>query len=373
MKKYLILSLATLLLLLTFLGYKFFLAEPEVIKIGLLVQLSGPGSELGVNVRNGVRIAIKEINQQGGIKGKKIVLLVEDNKQDPALAQKLILKLIQQKVKAIIGPITSNIALKIVPLANKHQVILLSPTVSTPLLAEKDDYFFRLESPSTEEARQLAQFARNFLKLNKVGILWDAQNQAYTYPYQKTFVQEFTQLGGKIAFNLSYKDNYQHISSTSLSHFSSLTPKDGLLFISNDQDLLKGAEFLISPAPIILSAGWAMTQTIKINYPILFRKKIFFASTSYLKKTVKEKQFDQIYLNNYGRLPNFAAYRGYDSLKVLAKALSLGDDLKKELLKIKNFPGLQYKITFNRFGDLNLPVHIYTLKNEDFSRVEYGR
>lgn len=346
-----------------------FYFQPKEIKIGLLVQLSGPGSELGVHTRNGARLAVQEINHQGGIKGKKIILLEEDTIGSPFLVKQKFLKLINQKVKAIIGPITSSMALKIVPLANQYKVVLLSPTVSTPLLNKKKDYFFRLETSSDEEAKYLANFTYIDLQIKKVGIVWDLNNEGYTRPYLETFTNQFQHLGGKIIFTKAYA-NQKQLAQIALNDFTQLTAKDGLLFISKDEDLLKGVEYLISPSPILLSSSWAMTQNLKVNYPLLYRKKIFFASTTKFEPTPAQKQFDLIYQKHYGFLPSCSAYRGYDALKVLAFALSKEGDLRKNLLSLKNFPGIQFPITFTPYGDIKLTFCIYSLQNEDFFLVK---
>ncbi|WP_456324517.1 ABC transporter substrate-binding protein [Desulfonauticus submarinus] len=346
--------------------------KQKFIKIGLCVQLSGPGAELGLGVRNGARLAVDKINANGGVAGKKIILLVKDDQGKPTIAKQKDLELIKQGVVAIIGHITSSVSIAAVPIANKHKTVLLSPTTSTPALKNKDDYFFRINTISEDEAKFLANFAFNHLKLNRIGIIWDKKNVYYSKYYAKSFTQAFNKLGGNVLFSIGYdKPNSINLS------LEKITPQfkiKNILFICSDIDLLTFIKSKFRYISYILASGWPMTPTLTINKHLLENKNIFFASSTPPKKNQKEIMFEKSYKKTYGFSPVFSAVKGYDAVRLIVKALQINpNNLKKGLLKIKNFPGIQYKITFNKYGDIKTPTYIYQIKNGHFIHIKYDK
>ena len=118
----------------------------EPVKIGYAGGLTGRVADLGIAGRDGVILAVEEINSAGGINGREVKLLVKDDKQDAETAVNVNEELIQQGVAAIIGHMTSSMSKAGVKAINDKKVFMLSPTTSTNELTGLDDYFFRLEN-----------------------------------------------------------------------------------------------------------------------------------------------------------------------------------------------------------------------------------
>lgn len=133
-------------------------ALPEPLRIGFIGGLAKRVADLGISGRNGVALAVNLRNQSGGINGRKIELIVEDDKQDPEAAKQAIARLLGHKVEAIIGPMTSVIAMAHVPLANEAKMVMVSPTVTTTKLSGLDDYFLRVIASTTEYAHKSADY-----------------------------------------------------------------------------------------------------------------------------------------------------------------------------------------------------------------------
>ncbi|MDT8445116.1 MAG: ABC transporter substrate-binding protein [Desulfuromonadales bacterium] len=104
--------------------------EQPPLKIGFVGGLTGRVADLGVAGRDAVILAVEEKNRSGGIAGRKVELVVSDDRQDVGSARQAISELTTQQVVAIIGPMTSSMAAVIQPLVNVEQIVTISPTVN---------------------------------------------------------------------------------------------------------------------------------------------------------------------------------------------------------------------------------------------------
>lgn len=130
---------------------------PEPISIGFIGGSSGRVADLGIAGRDGVQLAVDLRNQEGGVGGRMVRLLVRDDEQNPEAAARALRELIDQGVVAVVGPMTSAMAMATVPIANEAKLLMISPTVSTEDLSGRDDYFFRVGSSNHANAAEVAR------------------------------------------------------------------------------------------------------------------------------------------------------------------------------------------------------------------------
>ena len=143
------------------------------IKIGYFGDLSGPTFNFGQSGINGVLMAADQINQAGGINGRRIDVVISDDKGSPEEAAKLTAKLIDQdKVVAIIGGGTSGNS-RAAPKAQSSHVPLISPSSTDPAVTLVGDYIFRACFVDEFQGEVMASFAFNSLKAQKAAILFD--------------------------------------------------------------------------------------------------------------------------------------------------------------------------------------------------------
>ena len=113
--------------------------QKEPIRIGLIGELTGPQADLAEAARNGTMLAIEREKSSGGLQGRPIELLVRDTGASPEAARKNVAELIDAKVVAIIGPMSSATAEVVKPLADAAKVVLISPTITAAQFADQDD------------------------------------------------------------------------------------------------------------------------------------------------------------------------------------------------------------------------------------------
>jgi branched-chain amino acid transport system substrate-binding protein len=169
-------------------------AEP--IKIGTVMRLS-IGAEHGTPCLRGVEMAVSEVNKAGGINGRPLQLIVEDEKDSPAAAVNAVQKLINvDKVVAIIGPMTSGDTMASGKIANDAKVVMISPTATTPKLSGYGAYIYRGCSRIDTQAQVLTDYVAKNWKPKTVAILFS--NEPYGKGCADLFTKFFEKNGIKV-------------------------------------------------------------------------------------------------------------------------------------------------------------------------------
>lgn len=177
--------------------------ESDEIIIGALGPLTGNVAIYGIAATNGTKIAIDEINEAGGILGKQVKLVLEDSKGDAQEAMNVYNKLVEDGAVAIIGDITSGPTLAIADLANRDNMLLITPTGTQLDITEGRPSVFRVAFTDPFQGRVLAQYAKDTLGASTVGILANTSND-YSQGVKEAFIAEAENLGLEIVANESY-------------------------------------------------------------------------------------------------------------------------------------------------------------------------
>ena len=168
------------------------------IKIGASVPLTGEAASYGEITKAGIDLAVKEINDAGGVNGRMIEVVFEDDKC-ASEGSNVFNKLVNiDKVDAIVGPVCSAAAGPGIPIAQNGQ----TPTIiwaSAPGLTKTGDYIFRTYPSDSFQGKFGAEFAFNTLKKKNVAVVYVKND--WGQGLRDTFTKVFTELGGKIVFD----------------------------------------------------------------------------------------------------------------------------------------------------------------------------
>lgn len=168
------------------------------IKIGSINPVTGEAATFGASTKNGATLAAEEWNKAGGVLGKQVKLVYADDKGDPAEGATVFTKLIQEvKVAAIVGGITSRVALAGAPIAQAAKVPMLSPTATNEKVTEAGDYVFRSCFIDSFQGRVAAKYAIEGFKAKTAAIIFDIGND-YSKGLAENFTATFTALGGRV-------------------------------------------------------------------------------------------------------------------------------------------------------------------------------
>ncbi len=349
-------------------SFIYILSPKTPVLIGFAGQLSGIQMELGIQERNGVQLAIEIHNAAGGIHGREISLLIRDDMGMPDKAKEVDRELIASGVVAIIGHPTTTQSLAGLEVTEPAKVVMLSPTVSSPVLSGKDDWFFRVMPCFTGGAEALAEYIFHKEKISRVAIILDSDNEGYTRTYSNTFRDKFLAIKGTLAAEITFSSKTQPDFAPLLNSLRT-SNAEGLLIVTSDVDtamIAQRARLLGWDVPLFAS-GWAQTASLLNNGgKAIEGLKIdqSYASTSQAPRFL---DFRKRYKERYGILPTFGSVYGYEAALVLIDALrrtnGKAEGLKRELLKTKNFPGLIDNFSIDAFGDVNRPCYLSEIKN----------
>ena len=168
------------------------------IKIASINPLTGEAASYGASTKNGATMAAEEWNAKGGILGKKIKLIYADDKGDPAEGAAVVTKMIQQdKVTAIIGPVTSRVTLAAAPIAQSSKIPLLTPTATNEKVTQVGDYIFRSCFIDSFQGTIAAKYAATELKAKTAAIIFDIGSD-YSKDLAEKFKSVYESAGGKV-------------------------------------------------------------------------------------------------------------------------------------------------------------------------------
>lgn len=338
------------------------------IPVGVYGALTGDQAAFGTSTVNGVRIAAEEINAAGGVLGRKIKLVIEDDQGRADVAASVVTKLISNNgVVALIGENSSNQSLAAAPIAQRDGVPMISPSSTNPAVTEKGDYIFRVCFTDPYQGKALAAFVRSNLKLDSAAILVDKRND-YSVGLAEVFRKEFEAAGGKIVAEQSYSGGDTEFR-PQLTTIKATAPQALFVpgFYTEVGQIAIQARDLGIDAPLIGGDGWDSPIVIQIGGKAIegsyFSDHYFVGDT----RPVVQK-FVAEYEKRHGKKPEATAALGYDALHIWADAARRANSLDKKLVRdqiaaTKDYEGIAGKITMGPDRNPIKPVAMIKIEN----------
>src|SRR5262245_12159934 len=292
------------------------------IVVGMYGSLTGDGASFGQSSKEGTQLAVDEINGSGGLLGgRKIKLLVEDDRSTPDEASNAATKLItQDKVVALLGEVASRRSLAAAPVAQRYKVPMITPSSTNEKVTEVGDFIFRVCFIDPFQGEVLAKFAYNDLKARKVAILKDIQ-QDYSVGLTESVQRNFKALGGTVSDPVSYSSGDADFRAV-LTQIRSQKP-DAIFatgYYSEAAIIVRQARELGMNMPILGGDGW-VGDPLKNGREAL---KNTFISNHYSGDNPDPvvQTFVKNYKAKFGRDPDSIAALAYDAVKVLGDAIT---------------------------------------------------
>ncbi len=347
--------------------------EPDIIKIGAILPLTGSAAPYGKNAQNGIEIAVQEINAAGGVNGRKIVVIYEDSMTDPKQAVSALQKLSDaDKIRFIIGDINSTGVLAMAPIAERKKILLLSPGASNPKISHAGNYIFRNWHSDALEGQVGAEYAFNKLKWRKVAILY--VNAAYGVGLAETFRDKFKNLEGQIVSYEAYPQDATNMREQISKILASKA--DGIYLPGWPKEMsvaLKQLKELGSTLPILSAQGFDDPSILNLAGRAA-EGAVFSVPQQPDPNDKTVKGFTEAYQKKYSKEAGVCSAAGYDALRIYIHAIKIaGEDpvkVQKLLAKLENFPGADGPISFDKYGDLLKPFAFKEVQNGKFTAVE---
>lgn len=345
--------------------------DPQPIKVGIIVGLTGRSADLGEASRNAVQLAADEVNQSGGINGRPISLIALDDEGRPEAAATAVRKAHEEGVAAIIGPNLSSTAAAMLPEINRLEIVTISPTASSLDFVDLDDYLFRINWSTRENATIYAKHYYD-LGIRNVAAAIDANNRTFSESWLNEFKAAFAALGDvTVKADMFDANSDQGYSSTARKLVE--PDPDAILLIANSVDTAQITQQIrkIDKQTLIVAAEWAASE----RFLHLGGKAIegIEVVQSYDRNNQSKRYLDfkNAYLKRFQRLPGYASVASYDAAVMLFAALRNDDDpkaLKKNLIDLPVIEGLQQPLKFNKYGDAERRAFFVTVRDGSFVR-----
>jgi branched-chain amino acid transport system substrate-binding protein len=359
--------LATLTLLVLYSG-----PSPSSLVIGAMMPLTGDNAVYGRALRQGMQVAVAEINTSGGVNGRPLQLIYEDTQANPQLGVTAFQKLVDvDKCHLVLGGMFSAVTLAVAPLAERSHVVLLSPTSSAVELSTAGDYVFRIYPSDTFDGINAADFSYTTLGARRAAVL--PLQVASTVAIAKVFQGRFVSLGGAMVFIETHKEGEVDFR-VQLRRLAEAKPDVVFLpsYLNEMARLLRQHKEL-GMSQRILSISTFNDPAI-LNLAGDAAEGVIF-STPFFDPAAPDpltSAFVAAYSSAYRESPNIWAGYGYDAVRVAAKALAglgarpSGDAIRDALYAIEDFPGVTGNVTFDSNGDVAKDLRMMVVSDGAF-------
>jgi branched-chain amino acid transport system substrate-binding protein len=298
--------------------------ETGTIRVGAIAPLTGPFAAYGEPVRDGMQLAVEEINAAGGIIGRRLELVLEDDAGDPKSAVNAFIKLATlSKVPVVVGPLSSGASMAVAPLAERYHVVELATLAGTIDLTHAGDYVFRIYPSSEVGSRYIAKIAVERFKAKRIAILYP--NNAFGVSSRRFVTEVAKRAGAEIVDVETYNDGDRDFR-TQLTKIAASKP-DVILSSAYYED---GAQILVQArqlgldVPILGEDGWfgPIAQIAGDTLTNLYFANVAFGPEYQDNHTMQN--FIVAFRKRFGRSPNSYSAAGYAAVYVVKHAIEVG-------------------------------------------------
>ena len=338
-------------------------AKPETIKIGGMAPLTGALAIYGVTTTNGAELAVKEINENGGVLGKKIEYVMLDTKGDSTEAVMAYNKLVDEKVAGIIGEVTSKPTLAVAEVAVQDNIPLITPTGTQVDITEVGPNIFRVCFTNPYQGKVLAITSKERLGANTVAVMLNNSSD-YSDGIAKAFIEESEKLGMKVMGVEGYADGDKDFR-PQLTKLAAMNPDVILIPEYYEQAALIATQAREVGVKSIFvgSDGWdGIAKTLDQSAYAAIENSYFTNHFSMEDQSEKIQDFLKDYREAYKEDPSAFSALGYDAVYMMKSAIEKAGSTDKQKI-VDALKGIEYDgVTgYLTFDDHNNPIKAVTV------------
>jgi branched-chain amino acid transport system substrate-binding protein len=325
------------------------------IRLAAIFPLRGKAETYGRAALQGARIAVEEINANGGVLNQELVLMLYDNQSTPLHAKQAALAAVEQNVTGVVGAIWSTHSLAVASVLQQAGVPMISPGSTAPEVTRVGDFIFRTCYTDDFQGSLMAEFAYQDLSTRKAAILTNI-SETYSQTLARYFADAFTREGGRVVFQGAYKGSAVDFGNQ-LGRMK--RSKAQVVFIpgySQDSGLLiKQAAAMGIRTTFIGGDAWD-THILDFAGPALEGS---YCSTHWHPGVPYQRSdaFIGIFKKRFGNEPiSPFAPLAYDAVCLFADAIGRAGDLDRHKIRdalaaTRDYPGATGQITIDNHGD----------------------
>jgi branched-chain amino acid transport system substrate-binding protein len=351
-------------------------ADEGSIKIGQYGAFSGKEAAFGTASRKAIILAFEEANAAGGILGRKVELIAEDNQSKAGESATIAKKLVSRdKVVAVLGGNPSTNSLEAAPILQNARIPMIAISSTNPRVTEMGNYIFRVCFIDPFQGAVLAKFSRDTLHAKRAAIITSVNNP-YSVGISKVFREKFTTGGGEVVIEQRHsegdKDFRAQLTAIKAANvdviFHSGNYTEGALICLQ-------ARQLGFTGPLFGGDAWEAPQLIEIGGKAV--EGTFYSTHASPDSTAPEMQnFIKSFRARWnGETPDSIAALGYDAALLLFDALKRAGStdsakLREAIASTKDFSGVTGSISIDAQRNATKSAVILTVKDGKFAYVE---
>ena len=344
--------------------------------VGEFASLTGKEATFGISSHEGTVLATEQINAAGGVLGKPVKLLTEDNQSKGGESANAVNKLISKDgVIAILGEVASSRSMEAAPICQSNSIPQISPASTNPKVTENGDFIFRVCFIDPFQGTVMANFARTTLKVDRVAIFTDVKSD-YSKGLAKYFKEGFLKGGGTIVAELDYNGGDKDFKGQ-LTAIKAANPQGVFVpgYYTDAALICIQAKQIGLNVPLMGGDGWESSKLTEIGKEAVEGN---YFSTHYSPEAggEKGKKFVEDYKARYnGKVPDAMAALGYDSASILIDAIKRagstdGPKIRDALAATKDYEAVTGKISINKQRDADKSAVILQVKDGKFAYLQ---
>jgi branched-chain amino acid transport system substrate-binding protein len=347
----------------------------DTIKVGEFASLTGKEAAFGQSSHEGTALAVDDLNAAGGVLGKKVQLITEDDQSQAGQPSTDVRKLISDDgVVAILGEVASSRSLEAAPICQQSQIPMISPSSTNPKVTEVGDYIFRVCFIDPFQGTVMANFGAKTLNMKTAAVLTDVTSD-YSEGLAKFFKDSFTANGGKIVAEQNYSGGDKDFSAQ-LTAIKAANP-DGIFIPGYYTEVgliaLQARQQGIT-VPLFGGDGWDGKPLLSIGGSAV-EGTYFSDHFSPYDTNAIVQAFVKRYQAKYNTTPDAMAALGYDSFMILVDAIKRtgttdGPKVRDALAATKDFAGITGNITIDANRNASKPAVIIEIKNGQYNYLQ---
>jgi branched-chain amino acid transport system substrate-binding protein len=339
----------------------------ETIDIAAIYALTGAAAEGNALTLQGVRYAVNEINEKGGILGKNIRLLVFDNQSTPIASTIAAKQATEANVVAIVGPDWSSHSIAVAKVAQNSGIPMISSLSTNPEVTKIGDYIFRICFTDDFQGQVISKFARQDLNAKTAVIFVDVTSD-YSLKLSEIFRKHFEKLGGRVVLELEYKLRQQIFGEEVKK--AAKAGADVIFIPGHDESGLIAKQIQDAGVSSILLGGdgWSTPSFFRKGGAEL-RQGYYSTHWSVYLNTDRSRSFVKKYAIHSER-PDDNITLGYDAMMLMADAIARSGSTNRKKIRdaianTRSFKGVTGTINFNDHGD--------PIKSAVFMEIKNGK
>ena len=330
------------------------------IKLADVAELSGGGATVGTNWKNGIDLAIEEINAKGGILGNRLEVTHADSQSNPGMARAQVQKALDNEPYVLLGPGYSGSVKVTAPLAAEAGIAQIMGGEAAELTQAGNKFLFRTSFGQQSSMPKVAKYINDDLKAKSVAIVW--VNNDFGRGGRDVIAREFARYGIKVAADLSTEAGQADFAAD-VSKIKAAAPDAVFIYLNEEESarILKELKRQGVTAPLIGETTLVGQKVVELAGDAANGARGHVGLTTDAPVDLV-KAFREKFVKKYNYIPDHNGIKGYLAIYMIKAATEkmgkvdakkLADTLHGLTIKAANEPGILMDVTFDQNGDID--------------------